>query len=290
MSVRTIGAAERRVEARRTRVAGPVAVGADHDAVGVHEVVDRGALLEELGVGRRSRAALPARERRRIERPVPTGTVLFITSACSVESPAARRSRPRRARGRRRRSRSAACRRRRTAGARARARRAMSVVKCRRSAFAVDQLGQAGLVDRHLAARERRRPCRASMSRAPDLVAELGEAGGGDQADPADADDPDGLLVRHHEAEQAYLAAPARASGRWPASRLSESVCSRVLEIQYAALVVCQADQPQAVAVVEAARTCARRSSRSSDGVARGSAGPARSCPARRSTRRAARA
>jgi len=41
---------ERRVELD-DRVAGPVAVVADHDAVGLQEVLDRGALLEELGAG-----------------------------------------------------------------------------------------------------------------------------------------------------------------------------------------------------------------------------------------------
>ena len=49
-SVRTIGGVERRVE-RLDRVAGPVAGVADHDAVGLHEVLDRRALLEELRAG-----------------------------------------------------------------------------------------------------------------------------------------------------------------------------------------------------------------------------------------------
>ena len=47
-----VGAHERRVERRvelDDRVAGPVAVVADDDAVGVQEVLDRRALLEELG-------------------------------------------------------------------------------------------------------------------------------------------------------------------------------------------------------------------------------------------------
>ena len=46
-----VGAHERRVERRvqlDDRVAGPVAVVADHDAVGLQEVRDRRALLEEL--------------------------------------------------------------------------------------------------------------------------------------------------------------------------------------------------------------------------------------------------
>ena len=66
----------------------------------------------------------------------------------------------------------------------------MSVVKCSRSAFFGDQLGQAGLVDRHLAARERLDLLLDDVARV-DLVAQLGEAGGGDEADPADADDAD---------------------------------------------------------------------------------------------------
>ena len=56
------------------------------------------------------------------------------------------------------------------------------------------QLGQAGLVDRHLAARERLDLLGHDVAR-PDLVAELGEAGGRDEADPAHADDADRLSL-----------------------------------------------------------------------------------------------
>ena len=56
-----VGAHERRVERRVEldhRVAGPVAVVADDDAVGAQEVVDRRALLEELGAGDVAEAVL----------------------------------------------------------------------------------------------------------------------------------------------------------------------------------------------------------------------------------------
>ena len=68
----------------------------------------------------------------------------------------------------------------------------MSVEKCSRSRFLRDELLEAGLVDRDLAALEARDLVGVDVD-APDLVAELGEAGGGDEADVAGADDPDGL-------------------------------------------------------------------------------------------------
>ena len=87
MSVRTSGASQRRVQLD-DRVAGPVAVVADDDAVGVQEVLDRRALLEELRAGDVARARpCPARRSTRwIAAPVPHGTVDFITSAWRSEA------------------------------------------------------------------------------------------------------------------------------------------------------------------------------------------------------------
>ena len=62
MSVRTSGGVERRVELD-DGVAGPVAVVADDDAVGLEEVLDRRALLEELRAGDVAEAPCPARRR-----------------------------------------------------------------------------------------------------------------------------------------------------------------------------------------------------------------------------------
>jgi hypothetical protein len=62
-------------------------------------------------------------------------------------------------------------------------------------AVALHQLGQAGLPDRDAALLEAL-DLRLVDVDAPDVVAELGEAGGGDQADVARADDPDRLSVR----------------------------------------------------------------------------------------------
>ena len=63
-----VGAHERRVERRvelDDGVAGPVAVVADDDAVGVQEVLDRRALLEELGARDVAEALLALLARRR---------------------------------------------------------------------------------------------------------------------------------------------------------------------------------------------------------------------------------
>ena len=122
-----VGAHDRRVERRvelGDRVARPVAVVADDDAVGLEEVLDRRALLEELGAGDVAEALLALLAEHALD----------VTRRCrrarSTSSPArggrrraSRRRRRGRRTGRRRPSRSAACRPRRTAGARARARR-----------------------------------------------------------------------------------------------------------------------------------------------------------------------
>ena len=63
----------------------------------------------------------------------------------------------------------------------------MSVVKVRRSALRRDQVGQVGLVDRHLATRERVDLLLEDVA-GDHRVAELGEAGGGHQTHPADSD------------------------------------------------------------------------------------------------------
>ena len=132
-----VGAHQRRVERRVEldhRVARPVAVVADDDAVGVEEVLDRRALLEELRARDVAEALLALLAEDALD------VVAGAARARSTSSPArggrraASRPRPRaRRRGRRRPSRSAACRRRRTAAGRARARRARSVEKCSRS-------------------------------------------------------------------------------------------------------------------------------------------------------------
>ena len=104
-------AAERRVErgdgVARLLVAG---VGADHDPVGIHEVGDRGALLEELGAGDVG-AGVVAPDRR----PGPGRHRALHDQRRGRRRRARRRPRAP-ARGRRRRRRSAGCRRRRRAG------------------------------------------------------------------------------------------------------------------------------------------------------------------------------
>ena len=67
---------------------------------------------------------------------------------------------------------------------------ASSVEKCSRSRLRLTALGQAGLVDRDLAALEAGDLVGVDVD-APDLAAELGEAGRGDQADVAGADHGD---------------------------------------------------------------------------------------------------
>jgi hypothetical protein len=64
----------------------------------------------------------------------------------------------------------------------------MSVEKRRRSAW---------LVDRHLAAAQALDLRRVDVD-APHVVADLGEAGRGDEADVAGADDADGFALRGH--------------------------------------------------------------------------------------------
>ena len=85
-SVRTSGASQRRVEID-DGIARPAAVVADDDPVGVQEVLDGRALLEELGAGHVAEARLALLgEDRCSEAPVPHGTVDFMTSACRSEA------------------------------------------------------------------------------------------------------------------------------------------------------------------------------------------------------------
>ena len=77
---RRAGARERRVQLLhqlgRARI-----LGADDDAVGLHEVFDRGALLQELGIADDAERLrrLAARSTSRTFAAVPTGTVLLST-------------------------------------------------------------------------------------------------------------------------------------------------------------------------------------------------------------------
>ena len=70
-SVLMTSRAERRVQSASTRSAysTELVVGADHHAVGLHEVLDRAALLEELGVGDVAEAVAAALDRAAGARP-----------------------------------------------------------------------------------------------------------------------------------------------------------------------------------------------------------------------------
>ena len=78
-------------------------------------------------------------------------------------------------------------------------RRAMSVVKCSRSAFFATSSDRPGSWIGTSPRRERLDLLGHDVAR-PDLVAELGEAGGRDEADPADADDAYRFLLGHASA------------------------------------------------------------------------------------------
>ena len=73
---------ERAVERAQDR-AGGLAIGADDDAVGAHEILDRRAFAQEFGVRGDVEAASGGCIRGRISatwRPVPTGTVDLVTT------------------------------------------------------------------------------------------------------------------------------------------------------------------------------------------------------------------
>ena len=97
-----------------------------------------------------------------------------------------------------------------------------------------DQLLEAGLVDRDLAALEALDLVGVDVD-APDLVAELGEAGRGDEADVAGADDADGFALQlmwsggrlvPSAPDAASATARCRASAGWSA------IASSVFETQ----------------------------------------------------------
>ncbi len=138
--------------------------------------------------------------------PVPDGTVDFITSACSLEAGIApitaltadRSASPEYVGG----VPTATNSRRACASASAR-----SVEKCRRSALLRQQLVEPGLVDRHLAGAQALDLGGVDVD-APDVAAELGEAGGRHQADVAGADHSDRGALWAHEAGKASGAGP----------------------------------------------------------------------------------
>ena len=174
-----------------------VAVGgierADHDPVGMHEVAHGRALGRELGirhVARRSRARARRGGAGRSD-PFRPARCSSSPGRCAARPAAARRRPSRRRPGRRRRSASAACRRRRRRPRLPRAPRRPSVVKVSRSRFLLEELRRApprGSARRRLAS--------ASIFSADDVahddvVPEIGEAGAGDEADVAGAEDRD---------------------------------------------------------------------------------------------------
>ena len=165
----------------------------------------------------------------------------------------------------------------------------MSVEKCRRPRCFGDELGQAGLVDRDLAALEALDLVGVDVD-APDLVAELGEAGRGDEADVAGADDADGFARAAHERRTRIAAAsaprrrgrsrrpsrralsarrPGSATARSRASARFVSVRDSVFETQYDAARRAPRDEREPVAVVEQLVACARACASSSVGLSR---------------------
>ena len=197
---------ERRVE-RLDRVAGPVAAVADHDAVGLQEVLDRRALLEELRARHVAEALAPAPRRRarcsRRCRPARSTS----SPARGGRTPASRRRRRARRTGRRRPSRSAACRRRRTAAARARAPGARSVEKCSRSRCSAISSASPGS---QIGIRPSCEPAHllGVDVDAVDVRAERGEAGRRDEPDVAGADHADrrpvGGRAAHRRSARVY--------------------------------------------------------------------------------------
>ena len=173
----------------------------------------------------------------------------------------------------------------------------MSVEKCSRPRWRCDELGQAGLVDRDLAALQARDLVGVDVD-APDLVAELGEAGRGDEADVAGADDADGFARGAHEGRPRIAmtlrrrpAAPARSALADAAQRARDrrasagwsgcaAACSRPSRRRAS---VRQATSAQAVAVGEELVGAPAHAHACASGC-RGSAAPSSSCPGRRST------
>ena len=96
------------------------------------------------------------------------------------------------------------------------------------------ELGQAGLVERHGPAAQHLQAGRVDVP-APDLVAQLGEAGSGDEADPADPDHAYRRTVTHRHLSISSFA-PQRDSGQRPCDRRASpwrrAFWSSVFEIQ----------------------------------------------------------
>ena len=169
-----VGPHQRRLEGRvelDDGVARPAALVADDDPVGVQEVLDRRALLQELGAGDVGEPALALLAEDALQRGARCRRGPSTSSPARARaSRGSRRRRRGRPTGRRRRSRSAGCRRRRTAAGRARARR-----RCRsRSAGARGCAPAArpaparrSAPRRRAGARPSRRRCRRTRPRCP---------------------------------------------------------------------------------------------------------------------------
>ena len=234
MSVRTTARVERRVQLRH-RVARPVAVVADHDPVGLEEVLHRRALLEELGAGDVAEAVLALLAEGALDRlagaagdgrlhheRVAVGGRHRVDDRVDRGEVGVARVGGRRA-----------------DGDEQQPRVLQRVREVRREVQAVavllDELGKPRLPDRDPALLEALDLRRVDVD-AVDVRAQLGESGGRDEADVPSPDDADRLpCVRAHETEEP--------SGRyfWP-SRLREAAipsiwsllsdCVSVLETQ----------------------------------------------------------
>jgi hypothetical protein len=196
LGAREVGADDRRAQRlvdRGDSVGGPLVagVGSDDDSVGVQEVVDRAPLLEELGTGDVGEVGRVAPDR-------PAGSHrhgalhdqrLALRLADLLDRPLDRREIGVSGVGGRR------------LDADEEQTRAVEQLahlggEGEPLAVALDQLRQAGLVDRHLAAAERLDLLRDDLAE-HDPMAELGEAGRGDQPDPAGPDYPDRFPLAH---------------------------------------------------------------------------------------------
>ncbi len=236
------------------RVAGPVAVVADDDAVGLQEVGDRRALLQELGAGDVAEAAL----------------ALLLEQALDALAGAARDGRlhdervvvRRRHRGHDGVDRGevgvAAVGRRRADRDEQQPGRTEGVLDVRREvqafAVALDHLGEAGLVDRHFAVLQPLDLAGVDVD-AVDVVAQLRESRRSDESDVAGADDADGLSVCHEAGKgsgRAPYFAPTRVNEpAIPSIWVLVSDCNSVLWTQYTARSVRHAIEPQTIAVEE---------------------------------------
>ena len=152
---------------------------------------------------------------------------------------AAARRRPARARGPRRPSRWAACPRSRTGAGRTSSTLRHLGREGQPLGVALQQLVDAGLVDRHLAPAQRPSILRRVDVHRDDLVAELGEARGGDEADPAHPDHADWSFAAHRRTYRRLVAMATRSARVLAASTRDRehlargrATFSRVLSIQ----------------------------------------------------------